>query len=668
MKLFSVKFLYTAVLLIVSVNAFSSDLSKRALKFDESCSTRYGKLTAKQLIDRSIDFQSKLAKAGMDGLDTVIELLEYQSKSSGAKKPTISKKELEKIVATYCVLFGDIKAKNDDGTPNPSFKEEAADHIAAIKITRDSLKRMTKPGNQNLIIHCNDNWLSERESKAAAATKPTAPLKSGSQYFYDTDRNRWVSLKGGKPCLGNNAIVTSMNKKLSGTTREKGPERWVLSARQHTFSQRPLTDSRVTFCESFLRGQHQLERDNQSHLWDISKTKLPATFTTYTTAGKKDKTLPFHISALGKKIGAKWFHEYMHTELFHTEMKDFSDKTLPDLQGGTNSLAYGFDGAVGLAKQKGGKNIAESSRNIDSILYWSLAMYYDKWVWSTGNPEDFTKPTTPIVQSAGNDRELQVEAAANKGGKRTTRPVDPPKTEKSTDKPKTDAPPPKTEILSDPPKTDRSADPSKTSASVPLHSLPSTPTAVPLPITSPKNSLPASSQVPPPTSSIASSISVSQVTPLISTQLPASKSTATFSVSLSSSGTASVTSIPHSSCSSTLCTVASSAVSATSSGAIPEETFKSEPMNAGSMTADEIFAIANSIASEQAAFMALWDQTFTDMGLPSQTIETDPSASVGTGLPMATGGLGGVMNGTWTIPTLKARDGLMERRMYDYAS
>ena len=66
--------------------------------------------------------------------------------------------------------------------------------------------------------------------------------------------------------------------------------------------------------------------------------------------------------------------------------------------------------------------------------------------------------------------------------------------------------------------------------------------------------------------------------------------------------------------------------------------------------------------------MALWDQTLVEMGLPSETVEGDPTASQGTGLPMATGGAGGAMNGTWTMPVLRARERVMERRMYDFAS
>ena len=78
--------------------------------------TKYGKLTGKQLIDKSIDFQPKLAKAGKDGLDVLIAALEFQIGAAGAKKPQATKDELDRIIATYRVYFGDIQPTNEDGT------------------------------------------------------------------------------------------------------------------------------------------------------------------------------------------------------------------------------------------------------------------------------------------------------------------------------------------------------------------------------------------------------------------------------------------------------------------------------------------------------------------------------------------------------------------------
>ncbi|KAJ4383051.1 hypothetical protein N0V86_002279 [Didymella sp. IMI 355093] len=448
----------------------------------------------------------------------------------------------------------------------------------------------------------------------------------------------------------------------------------------------------VTFCKDYLKRQHQLEKDKQPHLWDVSKSKLPDTFTTYNQAGKKDQTLPFHISAFGKKIGAKWFHEFMHTELFHPGLNTFSDKKVPDSDGGTGGVAYGFEGAVGLAKQKGGKNVAESSRNIENILYWSLAMYYDKWVWSTGKPEDRSSLTAPPVNARSVDEEFQVEAAAKKPPKKTDKPADPPKTEKPADPPKTEAPPPppKTEAPVEPPKTDKPADPPKTSAAPPPP--PPSSQAPPPPSSSQAPPPPASSQATPsvsspalpPASSAAPPDSAQQTVPQTGTQLPGSKSTSAFSastpISISSALSGSIsasTSLP-SSCSNTFCTLPSSSVTPTSSGAVPEETFESEPMNAGSMTGSEILMMAESIASEQVVAMGLWDQVIAEMGLPaeppSETVEGDPTASAGMELPMATGGAGSAANGTWSMPALRAREGganrngVRERRMYDFAS
>lgn len=214
MKLFSVDVLSTTLLLASSVTA---------LTFDASCNTKYGSLTAKQMIEKSINMQPKIAKAGKDSLDAMIDMLEYQSKAPGAKKPNVSKGQLDAMIATYRVLFGDIQTKNPDGTPNPNFNKQAAEHIAAIKVTRDSLARMTKVGNTNLIIHCNDDWLATRPPKNAGP-KPPGALPAGKEYMYDIDRKQWKIVKGGKPCKGNKAAVTNMNIKM-GSSREKGVER-----------------------------------------------------------------------------------------------------------------------------------------------------------------------------------------------------------------------------------------------------------------------------------------------------------------------------------------------------------------------------------------------------------------------------------------------------------
>ena len=228
MKFFGPDLLCTALLLFASAGTTSAAdppkkggaaaASKPGLEFDASCNTRYGKMTAKEYINRSIKFMPDLANAGKDGLETFIQALEVQSKAPGAKKPTATPEDLKRIIATYRVLFGDIQA--DD----PAFQTDAQTHIAKIKEAVSSLNRMATTKKPNLINNCNDDSL-DYKPKAPKMTKPTKAPTTGHKYLYDTDRHIWEEVKGGKPCQGNKAAVTSINKTIPGKGREKGKER-----------------------------------------------------------------------------------------------------------------------------------------------------------------------------------------------------------------------------------------------------------------------------------------------------------------------------------------------------------------------------------------------------------------------------------------------------------
>ena len=95
-------------------------------------------------------------------------------------------------------------------------------------------------------------------------------------------------------------------------------------------------------------------------------------------------------------------------------------------------------------------------------------------------------------------------------------------------------------------------------------------------------------------------------------------------------------------------------MSSTVSADEPEATEEPEPIGAGLMDAAEIIAIAEMIAAEQIPAMQAWDQPLNEMEqLP---VEADPTASLGTGMPMPTG----ATNGTWNVPPA-----VRARMMYD---
>ncbi len=50
-------------------------------------------------------------------------------------------------------------------------------------------------------------------------------------------------------------------------------------------------------------------------------------------------------------------------------------------------VAYSFEKAVKLA----GEDPAKAGTNIENIVYWCIAMYFDKYNWSNGFPNP--KPT-----------------------------------------------------------------------------------------------------------------------------------------------------------------------------------------------------------------------------------------------------------------------------------
>jgi hypothetical protein len=184
------------------------------MEFDKSCDVRYGKMTAKEYINRSIQFMPGLATAGKEGLEIVTQALRSKSGGEGAAEPSVPLDQVKRIVATYRVLFGDIKVKD------PNFAADAQDHIAKIRDTMSSLDRMIKTKKPNLIIHCNDDWL-DANPKAPKDKKPTQAPDKGHVWVYDTDRNEWEQLKGGKPCQGQNAAMTYINKSAAEKRKER---------------------------------------------------------------------------------------------------------------------------------------------------------------------------------------------------------------------------------------------------------------------------------------------------------------------------------------------------------------------------------------------------------------------------------------------------------------
>ncbi|KAF2187598.1 hypothetical protein K469DRAFT_748855 [Zopfia rhizophila CBS 207.26] len=404
MRIFNFEFLCASLLLLTGVDALpSTQLAKRALSFDASCNTKYGKLTAKQYLEKSMDLMPDMAKSGKDALDKVVEQINWQlAGSPEASKPNMDVKDWSRIKKTYFQLFGELTKDN--------FMTEAPKHVSNLKLVQESLSRMMKSRRPDLIIHCNDDWLKEENDQGAAGKPPTEPKLKGPSYkwLYDTDRKEWIQKKGGKPCKGRKSAVTFIN-----DDTDKRQER-------------------ITFCKAYFDIQAELEKDGQPQIWDLDKKNLPAKFKNYASGGV---TEDFHVSAFGRKFGTKWFHEFQHTHLFNPKKNEIKDQ---EIAGGPDGAAYTWEWTTKLAKQKGN---ALATRNVENILYWCITMYFDEYKWSTGNPVKVNAPAGIPAPAAGEKR-----AAAKPKPPKTQKPADPPKSTKAAD-------PPKSTKAADPPKS-----------------------------------------------------------------------------------------------------------------------------------------------------------------------------------------------------------------------
>jgi hypothetical protein len=221
MILYSRETLIAGLLLLTSVNALpktelersSHTLSKPAKtgKWDKNCDVKYGALTAKQWLDKSWEMLEPLSKAGHDGLDNIVELLEFKAGISQTD-PKISEAEQLRLVPLYEIMFGEIKG--NDATKALD-KADVEKHITQANVIMESLKRLEDVGiNKKPYpnIHCGDDFLREKDLNNKPYSGKTKAVK-GKVWRYNTDSMTWEQYtNNGKVCVGDKAGVTFFKK------------------------------------------------------------------------------------------------------------------------------------------------------------------------------------------------------------------------------------------------------------------------------------------------------------------------------------------------------------------------------------------------------------------------------------------------------------------------
>jgi len=223
------------LLFVINVNSLpttdlttSSLLSKRAFSYDaENCGKIYGGMTAQKWLDQSWPMVEKLATAGQDGLDKVRKVLENQAGITKEQETGIEEGEWEKLGPLYSVLFGKIEKEDPNtGKADPKFAAEAKEHIERIKIMSKALGRLKvfdgkrKP---NIKLHCDDDWLKDKNPTTKKAYDGKTELKTGYKWLFNTDAGAWKQYPNpGRPCVGERAAVT-----FTGKLNQKHPESYV---------------------------------------------------------------------------------------------------------------------------------------------------------------------------------------------------------------------------------------------------------------------------------------------------------------------------------------------------------------------------------------------------------------------------------------------------------
>ncbi|KAJ4296862.1 hypothetical protein N0V90_006910 [Kalmusia sp. IMI 367209] len=564
-------------------------------------------MTAKQWVEKAWPGIRPLARAGKDGLEKIVKVLEYQAGITESKPTDVDDEEWERLSALYQVLFGEITKENiETGEENGDFQADAQQHIERISKMTRALQHLTAASRTNVKLHCDDKWLMDTDPSTKKGYQGSTPLQPGNKWLFNTDSKSWKQYPSGRPCQGKRAAVT-----FTGKPGQNFPES-------------------MTICPAYFTIQATLESKKQTPLWALKPT-LPKQYWNMADNRVDD----YHLAAFGRMIGMKLFHELMHTQAFWNQPRLYFDDML--LKNG--DVAYGFDGAATLAKE----DPAKAARNIDTLVYWSLAMHFNKYRWETGYArlpgETSAESETP---AAGDPESSTIEKRVPKGGRGGGRGGGSGGGSGGSTPSKSVAPPP----------------PPPISTPTPLSPPPSTPTPPPPPASTPAPPPPPSSPHTPPPPPSSSQRSSSPSTQLPSTSEPTITSLATVTSSASHSGTTT----HRSSCSGTLCTstVTHSAScsgtgtrkvcpSSTQSGHEEIVTAKPEPLTAGDMSGSEKTNLAAGVlAWEAAGGLALWNMALPGTMGDLTDVPTEV-ASAGMSLPTGTVGNGTLGNGTFTV-------------------
>ncbi|KAF2179999.1 hypothetical protein K469DRAFT_796750 [Zopfia rhizophila CBS 207.26] len=250
MQLFDPTLLPVGLLMLASADAFpSAQLAKRGVTYDTSCDIKYGSLTAKQYVEKGIDFMPSLAKAGQDGVNNVMQTFRWRTNETGWTRPNVTTDDFNRISASYRIIFGNLIVGG-----NPNFVEETKHHIDRLQLVSESLNRAAAYSGSrrpDLIVHCSDDWLKTSEPDKEHKYFPKEPtLPEGYEWF-------------------------------------------------------------ITFCKALFETQAQLQLDSQPQIWDLNPKKSTRTSKNYADNKVDQFHMPTFSRKIGFAFFHQFMHAHL---------------------------------------------------------------------------------------------------------------------------------------------------------------------------------------------------------------------------------------------------------------------------------------------------------------------------------------------------------------------
>ncbi|KAL9629089.1 MAG: hypothetical protein Q9164_007026, partial [Protoblastenia rupestris] len=224
-----------------------------------------------------------------------------------------------------------------------------------IKTVLDRVSPLTTESwPEQITFFCDSTYYQDKDDEEntwdQVSPPKEAPAKNSRVWKYDYHQKIWSEVLKATDCNLSGTEVAGFTLRLN-EDNDGGKEK---------------PSDRITFCPAWFEV--------------IKSPEAGKSFTDLDP--KADIKKGMMMKEFARKAGRIFLHEHLHTYAFN-QMMDKS-KILDDTAGVPGS--YSATNAKILAEKPDTQD--KANRNIENVVYWCIAMFYDEWNWSTLSADD----------------------------------------------------------------------------------------------------------------------------------------------------------------------------------------------------------------------------------------------------------------------------------------